>query len=87
VVRLIGSSPARHTVKPGLTGTYEIVARVDGRVMHERRQRTDLHIAYAGTIGLVTDLKILLLTIPAVVRLKKGTDVQRPTNLPSRPRL
>jgi lipopolysaccharide/colanic/teichoic acid biosynthesis glycosyltransferase len=60
---------ARHTVKPGLTGTWQIYARGDGQVMHER---TDLDIAYVRTIGLLTDLKILLLTIPAVIGLKKG---------------
>jgi lipopolysaccharide/colanic/teichoic acid biosynthesis glycosyltransferase len=59
----------RHTVKPGLTGTWQIYARGDGQLMHER---TDLDIAYVRSIGLLTDLKILLLTIPAVIGLRRG---------------
>jgi lipopolysaccharide/colanic/teichoic acid biosynthesis glycosyltransferase len=59
----------RHAVKPGMTGYWQVYARGDGRVMHER---TDLDIAYVRDIGLLTDLKILLLTIPAVTGLKRG---------------
>lgn len=59
----------RHTVKPGLTGFWQVYARGDGQVMHER---TDLDIAYVRAIGLRTDLKILLLTVPAVVGVRKG---------------
>jgi lipopolysaccharide/colanic/teichoic acid biosynthesis glycosyltransferase len=59
----------RHAVKPGLTGYWQVYARGDGQPMHER---TDLDIAYVRSIGLRTDLKILLLTIPAVVGLRRG---------------
>jgi lipopolysaccharide/colanic/teichoic acid biosynthesis glycosyltransferase len=59
----------RHAVKPGLTGHWQVYARGDGQLMHER---TDLDIAYVRSIGLGTDLKILLLTIPAVIGLKRG---------------
>lgn len=59
----------RHAVKPGLTGNWQVYARGDGQAMHER---TDLDIAYVRTIGPRTDLKILLLTIPAVIGLRKG---------------
>jgi len=58
----------RHVAKPGLTGFWQVYARGDG-VMHER---TDLDIAYVRAIGLRTDLKILLLTIPAIIGLKRG---------------
>jgi lipopolysaccharide/colanic/teichoic acid biosynthesis glycosyltransferase len=59
----------RHAVKPGLTGYWQVYARGDGQLMHER---TDLDIAYVRSIGLRTDLKIVLLTIPAVLGLRKG---------------
>jgi lipopolysaccharide/colanic/teichoic acid biosynthesis glycosyltransferase len=59
----------RHAVKPGLTGYWQVYARGDGQLMHER---TDLDIAYVRSIGLRTDLKILLLTIPALLGLRKG---------------
>jgi len=58
----------RHDVKPGLTGFWQVYARGES-VMHER---TDLDIAYVRGISLRTDLKILLLTIPAIVGLKRG---------------
>jgi lipopolysaccharide/colanic/teichoic acid biosynthesis glycosyltransferase len=59
----------RHAVKPGMTGYWQVYARGDGQGMHER---TDLDIAYVRDIGLLTDLKILLLTIPAVTGLRRG---------------
>jgi len=59
----------RHAVKPGLTGSWQVYARGNGQPMHER---TDLDIAYVRSIGLRTDLKILLLTIPAVFGLRRG---------------
>ena len=54
----------RHLVKPGLTGYWQVRARGDGRLMHEC---ADLDIAYVKSIGFVTDLKILALTIPALL--------------------
>jgi lipopolysaccharide/colanic/teichoic acid biosynthesis glycosyltransferase len=59
----------RHAVKPGLTGYWQVYARGDGTAMHER---TDLDIAYVRDLSLRTDLKILFLTIPAVVGLRRG---------------
>jgi lipopolysaccharide/colanic/teichoic acid biosynthesis glycosyltransferase len=59
----------RHVVKPGLTGFWQVYARGDGTMMQER---TDLDIAYVHSIGLRTDLKVLLLTIPAIIGLKRG---------------
>jgi lipopolysaccharide/colanic/teichoic acid biosynthesis glycosyltransferase len=59
----------RHVVKPGLTGFWQVYARGDGTMMQER---TDLDIAYVHSIGPRTDLKVLLLTIPAIIGLKRG---------------
>jgi lipopolysaccharide/colanic/teichoic acid biosynthesis glycosyltransferase len=59
----------RHAVRPGLTGYWQVYARGDSQPMHER---TDLDIAYVRSIGLRTDLKILLFTIPAVIGLRRG---------------
>jgi lipopolysaccharide/colanic/teichoic acid biosynthesis glycosyltransferase len=57
----------RHVVKPGITGLWQITARGNGE-MHEH---TDLDIEYAQRVELRRDLKIMLLTIPAVLA-KKG---------------
>ena len=54
---------ARHAVKPGLTGLWQVTARGEGE-MHEH---TDLDIEYVQSISLRTDLKIIALTIPAVL--------------------
>jgi lipopolysaccharide/colanic/teichoic acid biosynthesis glycosyltransferase len=56
----------RHLVKPGLTGLWQVEARGDGE-MHEH---TNLDIEYVNRIGLRTDMKIMLLTIPAVLARK-----------------
>jgi len=57
---------ARHVVKPGLTGLWQIKARGDGE-MHEH---TDLDIEYVQKVTLRGDLKILLLTLPAILKRK-----------------
>lgn len=54
---------SRHVVKPGLTGLWQVTARGEGE-MHEH---TELDIEYVQSISLRTDLKIMLLTIPAVL--------------------
>ena len=54
---------ARHAVKPGLTGLWQITARGDGE-MHEH---TDLDIEYAQKVTLRNDVKIMLLTLPAIL--------------------
>jgi lipopolysaccharide/colanic/teichoic acid biosynthesis glycosyltransferase len=54
---------ARHAVKPGITGLWQIKARGDGE-MHEH---TEFDIAYAQCVTFLSDLKIMLLTIPAVL--------------------
>jgi lipopolysaccharide/colanic/teichoic acid biosynthesis glycosyltransferase len=54
---------ARHTVKPGLTGLWQVTARGEG----EMSEHTDLDLEYARKVTLRADLKILLLTVPAVL--------------------
>jgi lipopolysaccharide/colanic/teichoic acid biosynthesis glycosyltransferase len=54
----------RHAVKPGLTGLWQVTARGDGEEMH---QHTDIDIEYVKRVELRTDLKIMLLTVPAVL--------------------
>jgi len=56
----------RHAVKPGLTGLWQIKARGDGE-MHEH---TDLDIEYVQNVTLRGDLKIMLLTLPAILTRK-----------------
>ena len=57
---------ARHAVKPGLTGLWQITARGDGE-MHER---TDLDIEYVRQVTLRRDIEIMLRTIPAILARK-----------------
>jgi lipopolysaccharide/colanic/teichoic acid biosynthesis glycosyltransferase len=64
VERYVPWQHARHCVKPGLTGLWQVRARGDGRVMHEC---TDLDLEYVESIGFLTDVKILLLTAPAII--------------------
>ena len=54
----------RHVVKPGLTGLWQVSSRGSG-MMH---LHTDIDLEYIETMGPITDLKILLLTIPATLR-------------------
>jgi len=53
----------RHDTRPGMTGLWQVSARGD-IPMHEA---TDLDIEYVRNQSLWQDIKILLLTIPAVV--------------------
>jgi lipopolysaccharide/colanic/teichoic acid biosynthesis glycosyltransferase len=53
----------RHAVKPGLTGLWQVSRRGSG-MMH---LHTDVDIEYVDSIGFLTDLKILLRTIPATL--------------------
>jgi lipopolysaccharide/colanic/teichoic acid biosynthesis glycosyltransferase len=57
---------ARHAVKPGLTGLWQVKARGDGE-MHEH---TDLDIEYVQKVTFRGDLKIMLLTLPAILTRK-----------------
>jgi lipopolysaccharide/colanic/teichoic acid biosynthesis glycosyltransferase len=60
---------ARHEVKPGVTGLWQVTQRGDG-LMHEHVE-TDLR--YVTSVTFLTDLKILTLTVPAVLGLRRGT--------------
>ena len=59
---------ARHQVKPGLTGLWQVTERGEGE-MHEHTL-TDLR--YLGEVTFRNDLRILLLTIPAALGVNKG---------------
>lgn len=54
----------RHAVKPGVTGLWQISDMGDRR-LHEC---TEMELAYLDEISLVTDLRILLATVPAMAR-------------------
>ena len=54
----------RHAVKPGLTGLWQVSDRGDLR-LHEC---TEMELAYLDQVSLATDLRIILLTIPAMAR-------------------
>jgi lipopolysaccharide/colanic/teichoic acid biosynthesis glycosyltransferase len=54
---------ARHNVKPGMTGLWQVVARgVD-----PMEERTDLDIFYVQSLCLALDLKIMIATAKAVI--------------------
>jgi len=59
----------RHAVKPGLTGLWQITERGNG-LMHEH---TEVDLRYLRTLSLGTDLKILLLTLPAILGMRRGS--------------
>ncbi|WP_370324848.1 sugar transferase [Euzebya sp.] len=58
----------RHTVKPGLTGLWQISERGNG-MMHEH---VDVDLDYVDSIGLWTDLRILLTTPYAALGPRRG---------------
>ena len=68
VQRYAGWQHKRHLVKPGVTGLWQVSARGDG-MMHER---TDVDLEYIARLSLKQDLKILVLTLPAALGLRKG---------------
>jgi lipopolysaccharide/colanic/teichoic acid biosynthesis glycosyltransferase len=57
----------RHCVKPGVTGLWQVSARE--RPMHEA---TDVDLEYVDSISFLTDLRILVRTLPAALGRKKG---------------
>lgn len=60
----------RHTVKPGLTGLWQVTARANGNgLMHEF---TELDIRYVQEVTARADLAILLRTVPAVMGRQRG---------------
>jgi lipopolysaccharide/colanic/teichoic acid biosynthesis glycosyltransferase len=61
---------ARHTVKPGVTGLWQVSDRgQDGVLMHHR---TDVDLRYVRQLSFWLDLKLLLLTVPAALGFRRG---------------
>ncbi|HEY6532072.1 MAG TPA: sugar transferase [Acidimicrobiales bacterium] len=60
---------ARLMVRPGLTGLWQITARGDGGLMHER---VDLDVEYLSCLGVRTDLGIIAKTPRAMLGDHKG---------------
>lgn len=58
----------RHQVKPGITGLWQISERDNGLMY----QHTELDLAYLDRLSLLTDLKILLLTVPVALGYRRG---------------
>jgi lipopolysaccharide/colanic/teichoic acid biosynthesis glycosyltransferase len=56
---------ARHLVRPGITGLWQITGRGEGRLLHEC---VDLDLRYIEELSLVTDLRILMRTPVALLR-------------------
>jgi lipopolysaccharide/colanic/teichoic acid biosynthesis glycosyltransferase len=54
----------RHNVKPGITGAWQVGGR--GRLNIE--EMLELDIGYVRTWSIWTDLKLIILTIPSIVR-------------------
>ena len=59
----------RHQVRPGLTGLWQVTDRGSADEMY-KHTKTDLR--YVERVSLWMDLKILLLTLPAALGLRKG---------------
>jgi lipopolysaccharide/colanic/teichoic acid biosynthesis glycosyltransferase len=59
----------RHETKPGMTGLWQVTARGD-IPMHEA---TDLDVEYVQNLSFKTDLRILFLTLPAMLGVRKGS--------------
>ena len=55
---------ARHAVRPGVTGLWQVM----GRDRQDYDQMIDLDLAYIRSWSILGDLRILLRTLPALVR-------------------
>lgn len=55
----------RHDVRPGLTGLWQVSERGNGEAMHDR---VDVDLSYCDSVGLLTDLRILIATPFALMR-------------------
>jgi lipopolysaccharide/colanic/teichoic acid biosynthesis glycosyltransferase len=60
---------ARHTVKPGLTGLWQVTERGGAQPMHDH---VDTDLRYVTQLSLLTDLRILLLTPFAILGLTRA---------------
>jgi putative colanic acid biosynthesis UDP-glucose lipid carrier transferase len=66
---LIDGYLARHRMKPGITGWAQVNgARGGTETPQEMRRRLEYDLFYIGNWSLYLDLKVLLMTIPAVLR-------------------
>lgn len=64
----------RHSVKPGVTGIWQVESRGDGRILE---YNTHIDVQYLDQISFWGDLKILLSTVFAVMRYHEGDDGER----------
>ncbi len=62
-VRLLDWQHARHDVRPGITGPWQ----VNGRSGLPWEERLQLDCSYARYWSVVSDLRIMVRTLPAVV--------------------
>ena len=60
---------ARHAVKPGITGLWQVTDRASGELM---LHHTDTDLRYLQQVSLRTDVRILLRTLPAAVSRQGG---------------
>lgn len=61
---------ARHMVKPGITGLWQVTERSDATPMY---LHVDTDLRYVEKVSPATDLRILLLTVPVLLGVHRGT--------------
>ena len=67
--RLINGYLGRHRMKPGITGWAQVNGcRGETETIDQMRQRLALDLHYIANWSLLLDLRILLITIPVVIR-------------------
>lgn len=59
----------RHVVKPGITGLWQISVRGEDGLMH---QNSHVDLAYVERISFLTDMRILFLTVPTALGVRRG---------------
>jgi lipopolysaccharide/colanic/teichoic acid biosynthesis glycosyltransferase len=60
---------ARHWVRPGITGLWQVTERGNGEPMHEH---VEADLTYIRSLSASTDLRILFLTVPAAIGLLRA---------------
>jgi lipopolysaccharide/colanic/teichoic acid biosynthesis glycosyltransferase len=60
---------ARHWVRPGITGLWQVTERGNGEPMHEH---VESDLRYIRSLSASTDLRILLLTVPAALGMARS---------------
>jgi putative colanic acid biosynthesis UDP-glucose lipid carrier transferase len=67
--RLINGYLARHRMKPGITGWAQVNGwRGETETTQQMRSRLEYDLFYIANWSLLLDIKIILMTIPVVVR-------------------